>query len=222
MRNAAGRSLEKHAAHLPDHVRVAITAELLSEMARGLDEPIHETPIHPLRPVAPAPLEQSWPIEDVAPEEEPEQEEEPPISAETPDHIAVNQEHEHELLEGMWEPFTPFEQDEQVMSAAQDVLGMVLGSLRARFHRAYEELDPSARDRRVNLLERRAAKLEKGLRQTRTLLDQLASQPDLELGVASIYRTVQGLTEADPMAEAKQEMLVSIFETNLELQGKAA
>lgn len=71
--------------------------------------------------------------------------------------------------------------------------------------------------RAMNQLERRVLKLKELLDNTEGELVQLAKQKGLDSGIASIYRTVQGLQggEADG---AKKEMLSLIFEANLALQ----
>ena len=41
---------------------------------------------------------------------------------------------------------------------------------------------------------------------------------NIDLGVASIYRTVQGLSADDDNAEQKKEMLKNIFDANVALR----
>ncbi len=74
----------------------------------------------------------------------------------------------------------------------------------------------------VDLLERRVRKLTDNLGVTEHELKRVASAKNIDLGVSSIYRTVQGLDAGDANAEQKREMLKNIFEANLELQGKTA
>lgn len=71
-------------------------------------------------------------------------------------------------------------------------------------------------------LERRVAKLSEGLGRTEQELRRVASMKDVELGVASIYRTVQGLQVDDDNFEAKKEMLKNIFEANCALRAEMA
>ncbi len=42
---------------------------------------------------------------------------------------------------------------------------------------------------------------------------------NIDLGVSSIYRTVQGLAGDDELFEQKKEMLEDLFQANLQLQG---
>jgi len=85
----------------------------------------------------------------------------------------------------------------------------------------------TARDRaiaehasRVDLLERRIVKLRETLEKTEAELLHVARMKGIEHGVASIYRTVQGLAVDTADFERKQEMLTLLFESNVELRKK--
>ena len=67
------------------------------------------------------------------------------------------------------------------------------------------------------ILERRIAQLVDELEHAERAIERLARTKDLEFGIASIYRTVQGLEEGEGERHAKLEMLARIFQTNLEL-----
>lgn len=71
----------------------------------------------------------------------------------------------------------------------------------------------------VDQLERRVAKLLKSLEDTEQVLERISASKDLEYGIESIYRTVQGLGQNDHQHEKKKEMMAVIFEANLKLQG---
>jgi hypothetical protein len=71
---------------------------------------------------------------------------------------------------------------------------------------------------RIAQLERRIAKLMKSLEQTEEVLSRVSAMKDLEIGIESIYRTVQGLGTDETDRERKLEMMKSIFEANLEIQ----
>lgn len=70
----------------------------------------------------------------------------------------------------------------------------------------------------VDVLERRIAKLRELLDQTERALEEMADAKGVGSGIASIYRTVQGLKAGEKGAEQKKEMLSLIFEANLDLQ----
>jgi predicted RNA-binding protein with RPS1 domain len=77
-------------------------------------------------------------------------------------------------------------------------------------------------DREVADYQRRIKKLTESLSRTEEEIKRLAAMKDVEFGVASIYRTVQGLSADDESAETKKEMMTAIFEANLSLQEKLA
>lgn len=76
-----------------------------------------------------------------------------------------------------------------------------------------------AMDKHVDGLERRIAKLVASLESTERVLAEIAKMKDVELGVASIYRTVQGLAAVGGEVAKKREMLEQIFLSNLEMRG---
>jgi hypothetical protein len=65
---------------------------------------------------------------------------------------------------------------------------------------------------------RRIEKLSALLAQSERALAELARLKDVDPGIASIYRTVQGLNEADALARAKHDALDKIFQANLALR----
>jgi len=77
-------------------------------------------------------------------------------------------------------------------------------------------------DRRIDVLERRIAKLNATLERSEAAVRELAARKDVDEGLASIYRTVQGLGADEHDAEAKRLMLETLFLANLELRGALA
>ena len=73
---------------------------------------------------------------------------------------------------------------------------------------------------KIDLLERRVTKLKDLLDATEQELGRVAASRGADSGVASIYRSVQGLRGDERNFESKKEMLTLIFEANLELQKK--
>lgn len=71
----------------------------------------------------------------------------------------------------------------------------------------------------IDHLERRITKLLKSLEDTEKVLERISAAKDLEVGIESIYRSVQGLGQNDANMERKREMMSVIFQANLELQG---
>lgn len=75
-----------------------------------------------------------------------------------------------------------------------------------------------AHDDDVQLLERRVAKLIASLENAEQALAELAKRKDVEHGIASIYRTVQGLAHSELDREKKLEALERLFRSNLNLR----
>jgi hypothetical protein len=87
---------------------------------------------------------------------------------------------------------------------------------RAR-QRAFDER-VTEHQRRIELFERRIAKLKGSLERTESELARLAALKPGDAGLASIYRSVQGLSGDDAHFAAKQELLEEIFQANLMLR----
>lgn len=77
------------------------------------------------------------------------------------------------------------------------------------------------RDLRIELLERRVAKLMAMLDVSEEELRRVRSARQVDVGVPSIYREVQGLSTEAADQEKKRDMMRSIFEANLALRAKA-
>jgi GGDEF domain-containing protein len=74
--------------------------------------------------------------------------------------------------------------------------------------------------RQVDMLERRIAKLTSLLGVTEEELARVMSMKQIDAGVASIFKTVQGLRGDDGSIAAKKAMMATIFEQNLAFQKK--
>lgn len=75
---------------------------------------------------------------------------------------------------------------------------------------------------KIERFERRISKLTSNLELTEEELKRIASAKNIDLGVSSIYRNVQGLSSSDGDFETKKELMSCIFQANLDLQkGKA-
>lgn len=72
--------------------------------------------------------------------------------------------------------------------------------------------------REISQLERRVTKLVASLEETERVLARVAATKDLETGIASIYRTVQGLSSGEENLDQKRRMMAAVFAANLELQ----
>lgn len=76
-------------------------------------------------------------------------------------------------------------------------------------------------DREVGNLQRRIEKLNATLASTEQRLAAATATEQVESGISSIYREVQGLDEHDQQAGKKKELMADIFRANLELQKRS-
>jgi Mrp family chromosome partitioning ATPase len=76
----------------------------------------------------------------------------------------------------------------------------------------------SAHRREVDLLERRIVKLTQLLAQTEADLRRIAAMKNVDLGIASVYRSVQGLSSEDDAKTFQKSLMKQIFQANLELR----
>jgi hypothetical protein len=103
-------------------------------------------------------------------------------------------------------------------SPALEQLVSDVARLCARF--TGEELAEQRRESaaEIELLRRRIAKLMESLETTEKVLAALAKLKDVEFGIASIYRTVQGLSPEESDRNRKLDLLQSIFRSNVDLR----
>jgi Mrp family chromosome partitioning ATPase len=85
-----------------------------------------------------------------------------------------------------------------------------------------EEGSEEAHRRQIDLLERRIVKLTRQLEQTEADLVRIAAMKNVDLGLASIYRSVQGLSSEEAALALKRSLMQKIFQANLELQNAMA
>jgi diguanylate cyclase (GGDEF)-like protein len=75
-----------------------------------------------------------------------------------------------------------------------------------------------AYQREIELLRRRVDKLSQSIGLSEQEIGRLRQSKDVDDGVASVYREVQGLSLDDARAELKKHLMSSIFEANLDLR----
>lgn len=73
-------------------------------------------------------------------------------------------------------------------------------------------------ERQIDLFQRRIAKLNESLKRSEQTIQELARSKQVDPGLASVYRSVQGLAADAQMREAKLDLLVKLFESNLALR----
>jgi hypothetical protein len=72
--------------------------------------------------------------------------------------------------------------------------------------------------RQTDQLEKRIAKLTSILGVTEEELKRVMAMKNIDAGVASIFRTVQGLSAEDAQAETKKALMSEIFKQNISFQ----
>lgn len=100
--------------------------------------------------------------------------------------------------------------EERVMTLVMDVV--------AAERQATEAARAALRDREVDNLQRRIAKLSDALSTSEQRLQQVAAMKDIDGGISSIYREVQGIAADALQAGKKKELMAEIFKANLKLQ----
>lgn len=113
------------------------------------------------------------------------------------------------------------EQTPGVLRVEKEVIALLKAELAA-----WRESSTASRmiesQRTIENLERRVSKLTESLGITETELRRVAAMKNIDLGVASIYRNVQGLSAEAANAEVKREMLKNIFDANIALRAQLA
>jgi chromosome segregation ATPase len=103
------------------------------------------------------------------------------------------------------------------MEAENAVVERALEALREGRERLRRERVEMQADE-VERLERRVAKLLKSLSDTEEVLRRLEAAKSIDVGLPSLYRVVQGLSDDEQNRELKRELLDAIFEANVELR----
>ncbi len=113
------------------------------------------------------------------------------------------------------------EQTEGILRVEKEVIALLKAELAA-----WRETSTAGRmiesQRQIEMLERRVVKLTESLGLTEAELRRVASMKNIDLGIASIYRNVQGLSAEEENAAQKKEMLRNIYESNVALRAELA
>jgi GGDEF domain-containing protein len=113
------------------------------------------------------------------------------------------------------------EKSEGVLRVEKEVIALLKAELAA-----WRETSTAGRmiesQKQIEQLERRVAKLTESLGLTEAELKRVAAMKNIDLGMASIYRNVQGLSADEANAEQKREMLKNVFESNMALRAQLA
>lgn len=113
------------------------------------------------------------------------------------------------------------EKAEGVLRVEKEVIALLKAELAA-----WRESSTASRmiesQKTIDQLERRVAKLTESLGLTEAELQRVAQMKNIDLGLSSIFRSVQGLAGGEAGAEVKKEMLKNIFESNMALRAQLA
>lgn len=99
----------------------------------------------------------------------------------------------------------------------RQITAQLLAELRERTGVRPADDDEEA-SRRIELLERRIAKLTGQLGMTEEQLQNVLRMKNIDPGMASIYSSVQGLSPDEARTELKRELMSKIFQANVELR----
>jgi chaperonin cofactor prefoldin len=134
---------------------------------------------------------------------------------------AADEQRAHDLRLSVQALLLPLYDPDRRKPGVRRVAEQILGLFEESTRRALEERE-SAREREIEQLHRRVAKLIASLEATEKVLGEVAKMKDVEHGIASIYRTVQGLAQGDLAREKKRDALERIFQSNLTLRSLVA
>lgn len=109
------------------------------------------------------------------------------------------------------------EQTPELQLLEKEIIALAAKELNEERQRAVQA-QAVENQRQIDMLERRIAKLTEILGVTEDELKRVMAMKNIDPGVASIYRTVQGLSVDDAQAEAKAVMMADIFKANFALQ----
>jgi len=103
----------------------------------------------------------------------------------------------------------------------QEVIAEAIRGMKQELERDHSS-NESEHKRQIELLERRISKLSTTLGLTEQELQRVLRSKSIDPGVASVYKSVQGLSEGEVQAELKKALMNKIFEANVELRKKFA
>jgi len=127
---------------------------------------------------------------------------------------------ESAVLDEMQKIFAATSRTPEVIALEKQVLALAARELFEERRKAVAAT-VAEHKRQIDQLERRIAKLTSILGVTEEELVRVMAMKNIDAGVASIYRTVQGLSGTDEQAQAKKAMMAEIFRSNFAFQKPA-
>lgn len=125
-----------------------------------------------------------------------------------------------EVLDKIQALFAGVTRTDEIAALEKSVLRLAAHELYEERHKAVQAQVAEHR-RLIDQLERRIAKLTEILGVTEEELKRVMAMKAIDSGVASIFRTVQGLSGSDQQADTKKAMMGEIFKANLAFQKRA-
>jgi GGDEF domain-containing protein len=123
------------------------------------------------------------------------------------------------IIDRIQQLFSQVQRTPEIEELEKQIVALAQKELFEERHKAIQA-EVAEHQGQIDLLQRRISKLTKVLGMTEADLRKVMAMKNIDEGVASIYRTVQGLDDDGAMKEAKQAMMADIFEANLALQRK--
>ena len=105
-------------------------------------------------------------------------------------------------------------------STRERVLDLVMGFVGEQRRQALEARE-ELQDREVGTLQRRITKLHSALEETESRLLKMTAIKNIDQGISSVFKEVQGLDETENRFGQKRALMTNIFEANIRLQKKA-
>lgn len=131
----------------------------------------------------------------------------------------VHQAQDQELAGQIQELVLGLQESGQTEDMPERVMALVMGALTDERRKA-TEAEEAIHDKEVVNLQRRIEKLTNSLNTTEQRLAEVAAIKNIDPGISSVFKEVQGLNNEDKQFGAKSALMSSIFEANLALQGK--
>jgi GGDEF domain-containing protein len=126
-----------------------------------------------------------------------------------------------EVIDRIQAIFGSAERTPDVVRLEKEILALAAKELHEERQKAVQAQVEEHR-RQMDVLERRIAKLTSVLGMTEEELKRVMAMKNIDAGVASLFRTVQGLSASDDQAETKKAMMGEIFKANLAFQKREA
>ncbi|HHI67777.1 MAG TPA: hypothetical protein ENJ97_00465 [Planctomycetes bacterium] len=124
---------------------------------------------------------------------------------------------EAKLAEAIRTLFRTWEGREDLALLREEVVGLVSAHVVQEKNKALAAA-MEERDEEAQRLRRRVAKLASSLEKAEEALRNYARNGQIDEGISSVFRTIQGLSPVDPEYKRKKEVLKDIFLSNLKLQ----